>query len=509
MANIEWTTPSIPYVDVKFNGGLNSTSSPLNLQETESSDLQNIDFDRFGSVLKRNGYICLNTDSAASLACNGLYWFVYNLVGVTTRKAVRVFNSKIEKMDDLDGTWDDITGGVTIGSSNHCDFATFNNKMFITDTINLPISVAAAGTAGAAGVPANLTRVKYICPFQNYLFYGNVLVNGVYYPTRVYWSNIRDDTTWDAANWVEVSKDDGQEITGMKVLSNGLVIFKSHSIYNIFFTGDANVPFIMQKSGSAVGCVSFSSIQEVQGGLVFLSHDGFYYYDGTNSQKISDRITKTISEYNTTFFRQTRSLVQYNKNRVWWSFVTGGNTTADRVIVWDYYNNAWSVYTGIYASAMHSFNVDGVDERPYFSDYTGRVYRADFGLDDYPANTATAISAYYWTNWKHFGDAVNQKGIPHIYVYYEINNATMSFSYAYNFESGETYTRTFRTYEATSLWDRARWDSSLWVGGGGAIQRLDLTGRGRVVRFRFANATLSETFKIDAIGAWIHLETHV
>ena len=69
MAGNLYTTKSIPVGDKVFNGGLNSTSGPLNLQENESSDLQNIDFDKFGSILKRNGYTCLNT-SAMSSPCS-------------------------------------------------------------------------------------------------------------------------------------------------------------------------------------------------------------------------------------------------------------------------------------------------------------------------------------------------------------------------------------------------------------------------------------------------------
>ena len=52
---------SQPKNDINFNGGLNSTNGPLSLKDTESPSLQNIDFNKFGSILKRNGYIVLNT----------------------------------------------------------------------------------------------------------------------------------------------------------------------------------------------------------------------------------------------------------------------------------------------------------------------------------------------------------------------------------------------------------------------------------------------------------------
>jgi hypothetical protein len=43
MSGIKFTTPSQPISDNNFNGGLNSTSGPLSLKNTESSDLLNIE----------------------------------------------------------------------------------------------------------------------------------------------------------------------------------------------------------------------------------------------------------------------------------------------------------------------------------------------------------------------------------------------------------------------------------------------------------------------------------
>ena len=56
MAGITYTSSSVPTSDTALNGGLNSTAGALELKDSESSDLQNVDFDKFGSILKRNGY---------------------------------------------------------------------------------------------------------------------------------------------------------------------------------------------------------------------------------------------------------------------------------------------------------------------------------------------------------------------------------------------------------------------------------------------------------------------
>ena len=519
MAGANFTSSSIPAGSKAFNGGLNSTAGALELQDNESSDLLNVDFDKFGSILKRNGYAALNTGSIALASCDGLWWYEANLSGVATRYLINITNSKFYYMNNLAGVWSDTTGGVSISSANHCDFENFLNNVYFTNGVDTPKYWAGSGTVGTMAVPTNLTSAKYVKQFNNYLFLGNVVVNSVYYPSRIYWSHIKDTTLWDADQFIEISKDDGQEITGLKVLHDRLVVYKHRAIYNVFFSGDADLPFIMPgggKSNSVVGCISPFSIQEVENGHVFLAHDGLYYYDGDNSYKLSYRISKTLTEdMSITKVNDGVSLVHKDKNRYMLALSSAGKTTHDRVIVWDYFNNAFSVYSGINASAMTSVFVSGFQERPYFADYNGITYQMDTGTDDYPYSTATtslvqtAINGYYYTNWKTYEDLCDQKGIPHTYIYYQSSNSVLTFSYSYDFETSDQYTQTLNLASGVAVYGTAIYGTDIYCGTGGASQRRDLTGRGRVVRFKYGNNTIGETFQIDGMGSFVHAETNV
>lgn len=513
MAGLHFTSQSSPVAHRSLTGGLNSTSGPLSLQDNESSDLQNVDFNKFGSVLKRNGYTALNTSAlSGSPTFDGLHWYEAVLSGSLTRFAIAVANGKLFKMDDLDGTWDDITDVLTITAGNHCDFENFLNEVYIANGVDPVFKWAGTSNGTTMTLPTNVTKVKYVRQFSNYLFIANVFLSGNAQTSRIYWSNIKDTGTWVATNFIDISKDDGQEITGIKVLSDRLVIFKNRSIYNLFFTGDSVIPFVLPgggKSSSSVGCIAPFSIQEVENGLVFLSYDGFYYYDGNNSYKISDKITTTLNGFNTTRFNQAVSLVQKVKNRYVCSLPYASSTTNSRIVSWDYYNNAFSIYTGMAASAMSTFYVSGIDERPYFGDYAGFSYRMDISSNDNPLNVQTAINAYYYTNWKDYDDLCDQKGIPHVYVYYQTNSATLTFAYSYDFQGADQYSNTFNTSQGTAVYGSAIYGTDVYAGVGGAVVRRDLTGRGRTVRMKIANSTLSETFQIDGLGAFVHLETNV
>lgn len=590
MAGQNFTSPSQPIADVNFNKGLNSTGGPLSLSNSEASDLLNIDFNKMGSILKRNGYTALNTSAiSGSAKSDGLWWYELVSSGSYLSYIINVTNGALYKQDSLDGTWDAITGTGTYTAGSFCDFENWLNTLYITNNTDVPsmwlgsstafpnpaftansytFQVSAITTAPAAGdtytnngntytltyvrvsgsagaqagqivatassaptasgtltrtagsgdasitftsVQANITLTKAKCvrQFNNYLFLGNTVVSSVTYKSRIYWSNIKDDLSWNPLSFIDISKDDGQQIMALIVLSDRLVVFKERSIYNVSFTGDAEIPFIVQKTDSNVGTVGQHSVQEIENGLVFLSYDGFYYFDGHNSYKISTQIQTTLSAYNSTRFTQARSMRQKNKNRYFCSLPSSGATNNDVVIVWDWQLNAFSLYSGIAANSMTTVYVNGIDERVYFGDYSGFVYRMDNGSDDYPLNVQTAINAYYYTNWKHYDDIVDQKGIPNIVVYYQTNNAVITLVYSYDFESADTYTQTFSTATSTSVYGTAVYGTGTYAGIGGGQQRRDLDGRGRVIRFGFKNSTLTETFQIDGLGSFAHLETNV
>ncbi len=513
MAGIKLTSSTISFGDTALNGGLNATAGPLNLKNNESSDLQNIDFNKFGSILKRRGYTALNTSAITNdPQGDGLHWFEFDSSGALTRFAVKVADGKLFKMDSLDGTWDDITGGLTITKENHCDFENFLNEVYITNNEDVPFLWDGSGNGAAMDVPSGLTKAKLVKQFNNYLFLANVQVSGTRHGSRIYWSNLKNTNTWSATAFIEISKDDGQEITGLKVLADRLVIYKTRSIYVLFFTGDADIPFILPgggKTNSEVGCIAPFSIQAVDNGHILLSHDGLYFFDGSNSFKLSDKINDTILGLNSTRLNQARSINQKNKTKYWLSVPSSGSVTNDKIITFDYFNNAFSIYSGINASAMAIFFVSGLEERPYFSDYSGFTYRADTGLNDNPLNSATAIDAFYWTNWKNWGDIVNQKVTPQIYIYHPISSSTLAFAYAYDFDESDQFSQSVSLATSADVYGTGKYGTATYAKEGGSVQRRDLKSSGRVVRFKFANDILNETFRIDGFGTVPYLKTNV
>ena len=508
MAGQDFTSNSVSVPITSFSGGLNTTTNPISLQDNEVRDIQNMNFDKFGSVKKRNGYTALNTAEFNSGAVwNSLHYFQLSSV---TDYLIGTCGNKLAKQDNLDGTWDDITGALTItaGSTNYMNWITFKDIAFGTNNVDVPIKWTGSGDGATWTTVASLEKARYTESFENYVFLADVTISGTRHATRLYWSCINEPETWNAADFNEIGYKDGADITGIKALGDRLVIFKEDSIWVAFFTGSSEIPFTFQRTPSSVGCISGGSIQGANNAIIFASYDGIYYFDGNNAYKVSDKINSTISGYKATQYTSIVSAYQNTKNLYWAMYQTTPAANPDRVVAYDTFNNAFTVYKNLAANCFAVFNYLG-EERIYFGDFSGFVYRADTGTNDSPLNVTTAIDAFVRTKWFHFGDLVTKKGVPCVVIYYECTNATLTMSYSYDLTDADDYTHSLSMACGGGLWDTAIWDTDTWGRSGGAQQRRDLTGRGRLISFRFANSTISQSLQMHGIGAYADLETYL
>lgn len=515
MALKKYTSPAITTGLIKFVGGLNSTAGPLELSEQESSSLQNVDFDKFGSISKRNGYLNANSSAINSGArVTGLADYE---LSTGTRYLVTVVGSKVYQWNQsaITGAPTDITGAITVTAGALASRAVFRDTALFTNGTDAPFQWTGTGNCTVSTVPTSLTAAKYNAVFQNYYFLANVTVGGTNYRSRIHYTNINTISTWTDSDFVDVSRDDGQQITGLGTLGDRLVIFKDRSIWVAFFTGNADAPFQFVQTNSAVGSVSHWSVQNIDNGIVFLSWDGVYFFDGFNSTKISDRLNSTFqNDLAPAQLVNATSMYQHSKNRYYLATTTTGGSTNDTVITWTRsqtttVTDAFGIHKGWAPSQMEMVYPDGVTETPYFGDYSGFVYKADTGTNDFPLGVSTAITAFYYTNWLSFDDLVDKKETLSVYLYYATNPATLTFVYSYDLNQGDTYSLSVSTTAGGALWDTAVWDVDTWAGGIGASQRLDLDDRGRLVRFGVKNSTLGETFRLDGLGTLTYAGTHV
>src|SRR3990167_7774507 len=152
MAGVDYTSVSVPFAHRKNAGGLNSTGSPMSLEDNEASELQNIDFDKFGSIKKRGGYTQLNTTAFNSSATwNGLFWFEKSN---GNKYLIGTCGSKLGESTSLTQAatpFTDRTGSLTLtaGNNNHTSFDVHLDTVLGTNGVDAPW-IATGGSNGAA-----------------------------------------------------------------------------------------------------------------------------------------------------------------------------------------------------------------------------------------------------------------------------------------------------------------------------------------------------------------------
>jgi len=163
-----------------------------------------------------------------------------------------------------------------------------------------------------------LTKAKYLTTYENYLILGYTYENDKYYPQRMRWNAIGEESNWltGTKGSTEVGKSDS--ITGFGFYKGNLIVFKEISIFRYYLVGTAFI-FNGRNISNKIGCrCSQSIVNDNNGRLYWYASDGTIkeMSKGTISQLIQtdiiDKITKSsINLIKSAFIDETEE--------VWWS----------------------------------------------------------------------------------------------------------------------------------------------------------------------------------------------
>lgn len=140
--------------------------------------------------------------------------------------------------------------------------------------------------------------------------------------------------------FIDVRSYDGGKIIGLKVIFNAVVIFKNKTAYKVFGNSPDNYELVQLFSSN--GAIADKSICVGNNGAFFLNNDGIYFYDGTNTNLISQKISKTIGKMNENY--SSKSVGYYYNNKYYLAIPTGDSTTNNVLVIYDSYKNAFTVH---------------------------------------------------------------------------------------------------------------------------------------------------------------------
>lgn len=499
--------------------GLNNVISDEYIANEEASSLENIQFVESGCPAKRNGYTAVGTGLVAHPKGLASYY-----VDSSHRYLLTVDGTALKY---LNGTsWTGISG-ATFTTLLNTTFVQARGDMYMWNGTDAGSKLTSALT---------LTRPDTTVSAAFGIFYaGKQIVAGTATnPSRLYISNSTDasdftvaiggtapqpDNSTDApgaatfagtpgfseANIIDISKDDGDRITGLAKFQEKLVIFKERSIYQMTFDPTSGAPTVVQLNGS-VGCVSHRSIENVEDDVYFLSRGGYYalgnqanYSTFIRTRELSIRIHPIIETIVPANLGNTCSLYS---NFVFYSSVsTGGTMTNNTTLTYDRRFDAWSKWTNVSANAFTEFiDTSNIRHLYFAADDEAEVFELVPGTYN---DNGSAISAQWTSKAINFGDFSLYKQA--LYIDFEFRQIVGSVTLNVITDGGTLANSTSLAFttDTTGTFGDEDWGDPLWGGSASSTATTSIATASANVPYRLPINQVTRTLKLQLVNAML------
>ena len=235
---------------------------------------------------------------------------------------------------------------------------------------------------------------KYIHVVGGIAYYGHVQENSQVMTTRIRQSVPDNPDACPETFFIDTE----QEIKGLSSFSNNPIVFCESKIYRIegFFDELGRGNPVLQEFSETIGSINHNGIVQTREGVLFPGNDGFYWTDGFQIRRISEKLINTYREATRTQAQRNAIYGTYDKknNRVFWSMrKTTGSADNDILFVLDLRfglrpNSCFTTWTGGLSFSPTSIVVH--DGTLYRSDSRGYLLKHDDSyLTDPKIDTST------------------------------------------------------------------------------------------------------------------------
>ncbi len=481
---------------IKDFTGLNNNDNSSSIEDTQAQDLLNVICTK--EVKKRGGFAKVN--AVALTGSTGIFGLgTYYKTGGSSYLML-ASHTTIQSIHTGTGAFTSIITGLT--TNERTRFKQFKNIVVITKASDAPYKYN--GTTGAV-LGGSPPTCPYQAVFKNYHF----LAGNATYPSRIYYSNLDDNETWGATNFVDVYPDDGDVIIGLEVTFDSLIIFKEYGIYILFgdtptFTTGLTL-WRIDRASTDTGTVAQGSITAIGKNLIYISRNsGIQTFGGTmataegtevsniSSALLSKDITPTVKGLSTTRLNQAEA-INWDYKYIC-SVPNGSSTTNNLNLVYDYAKAAWYLWN-IPANCWTIFRTSGADDLYFGSPSTGFIYK--YTPDTY-SDSGVAINAYYKTKDFNLGSSSNDKIFRKFYV--TVNNAqdfVLTVEPTIDMGTSATATYAIGAQASNSLWGSITWGTDKWGAATTApSDKQIMNSRGKFINYKFSNNTISENMRV-------------
>jgi len=339
-----------------------ATTSP------ESVELAiNLSFDSIGAVKLRNGLTLLGTRIGLSTVLGmGNY---RNNAGTTYGLLAKVDDTVF----NYNGAWTSVRTGL--GATSKMRTTNFLDLTYMVDGHNGAVVSTFNGTSFGSSNTGSLPKGDFIENYRSRIWVADSATDKVYYSAVVSTSQ----TITGGTDFIQVSPQDGESITGIKRHPRALLVFKQNHIYKIYSTTSADPdPSIFR------GTYSNESIVEAKDGLYYHHPTGFYrfVFDG-EQQEISRPIIDVVEAITRSNYESISGWA--DSDHIYWSIgdiTLKGIAYANVVCRYTISTQVWTLYS--YASQIKNSVLydNGILLRMIVGDENGYGYVFDSGTTD-------------------------------------------------------------------------------------------------------------------------------
>ena len=251
--------------------------------------------------------------------------------------------TSIYKFDSSDASLDAVK--TSYSSVEAWDVTQFGSKLIMANGSNVLQTWDLGGSTTVSALSASAPTAKYVTVVRDFVVAANV--GGE--ESRVYWSDINDETDWTPSAASQSDSQlipDGGDVTGIAGGEYGL-IFLERAVYRMSYSGS---PYFFQFDAISrtLGCISNGSIAQFGGLTYFLSDDGFYVCDGQTVKNIG------LEKVNRWFF----------ENAIPDQLINAVSSTVDpvrKLVIWNFKNTFGGRYLLIYSIDLNKWSYGTTD----------------------------------------------------------------------------------------------------------------------------------------------------
>lgn len=483
------------------NGGLLDRNSPLAVPDQFASSINNATLDTRGQLLKRNGQSLVNSSTGiltTSAVTGGGYHA--SATGINFFGVV-VGTNVYREANTFAGSFTNVTSTVTItaGASNLVQVTDLNDKLIFCNESDKPFYLDSTNNAVQISTPL-FTAAKTCATYGAYLIIGNTTETSVNYGSRIRWSDINTPNSFPALNYIDVEPDDGDRIVSVISFDDSVYIFKKRSVYRMVITGlDGPDAFIIRPVLRNVGAWAKNSVRVVPGqGIFFLAQNTLYQLsnsqaaslNGGGLEPIGDPIQRTFDSINRAQWGNAVAAVYPKKYQYWISVATNSATSNNTVLVYDYIQKAWTIYSNINANALAQAEDSNGNNLLISGDYAGNQYKQDTtNTTDNVNGVTTAIPFAYTTPDLVLDSPEFTKNFKYLYLFFNVVESTTTVEAAFDYSSSYEYSTNISLGQIGALYDTAIYNTDVFPSVNYKVARIEINRSAKAIKLRFSESS--------------------